>query len=829
MGDVNSDGQSGHPDVPWWRFAGDARPDAVSSYSGSHSGIAVGKFAVADEGRNLSTPSDPGMPSDEPTPRPTPEFDTPRPTPEFEREPVPDFGQEPASQFGRRTWRRFFSLKRILLVLLGLFLTGAALVGVAFATTSVPQPNDLALAQASIIYYADGKTEMYRISTINREVVPYSKIPLHVQHALLAAEDRSFYQEHGVSPTGIGRALLVALKGGPTQGGSTITQQYVKNYFLTQDRTISRKAKEFIISIKIDQSQTKNEILTNYLNTIYYGRGAYGIQTASKAYFGHDASRLTVAEGALLASVIRGPSYYDPALGKSQKANAVARMKYVLDGMVAEGWLTPSARAKVTFPKTIPKVKTVTSGTIGYIVNDVKLELTNKYGYSKDAIDSGGLRIVTTIDKKAEDSAIRAVNQKMPPQYFDKVNLKDPNGKTYTTLPNSVARALKDPNSAARALHVGLTAIRPNDGAVVAMYGGKDFLNDPYNSSTQATMQGGSTFKVFGLLAALQKGISTKTVYDGYSPRYMPEFNSPGMPKGEVKNFGNEQVGRVDLRTALGESVNTIFAQLNLAVAAPGTHGTGLRSAAIAAGLPAGTRGLGTNINNVFGTASPHVIDMANAYATIAAQGQKATPYLITSVKSAAGVSMYKVSKNLKTAFTKPVTADVTEAMTHVVTDPGATGQTAQQLGRPAAGKTGTTTDNLAAWFDGFTPQLSTAVGMYMGDGTNSIEVNNFDQVTGGTFPLDIWTAFMEGALQGQPVQNFPARVGVGDNTLPPPPAPPTHKPTPTPSTTSTPVPTTSTPPPTRTRPPRPTKSHPTGPPVVTPPPTITITTAPVP
>jgi membrane peptidoglycan carboxypeptidase len=692
------------------------------------------------------------------------------------------------------------------LTLLGLFLIGAGAVGVAFAATSIPQPNDLANAQASIIYYADAKTEMARISEINRESVPLSQIPLHVQHALLAAEDRTFYQNNGVSPTGIGRALIVALKGGPTQGGSTITQQYVKNYFLTADQTLSRKAKEFIISIKIDQSQSKNTILANYLNTIYYGRGAYGIQTAARAYFGHDASQLTVAEGALLASVVRGPSYYDPSLGASQKANAVARVKYVLDGMVTQGWLTPQARAKATFPKTIPRAKIKNAGTVGYITNEVRLELGSKLGLSKDTIDRGGLRIVTTIDKKAQDSAVRAVNQNMPPEYM-------------TVAANNAA-----------ALHVGLTAVRPGDGAIVAMYGGKDYSTRQFNTSTDATLQGGSTFKVFGLLAAGQKSISTKTRYNGYSPQYFKQFQDPknGNANGRVPNFGNEQFGNIDLRTALANSVNTVFAQLNIALAAPGTSATGVRDAAIAAGLPKGcpgsshatgcTAGLGTNISNIFGSASPHVLDMANAYATIAAKGQRATPYLISKVTSATpGGVTYKAQKELKTAFPATVTADVTDAMAQVVNY--GTGSAAQALGRPAAGKTGTSTSNLAVWFDGFTPQLTAAVGIYQGDGTKTITVNNFGEVTGGTYPVKIWTAFMQGALQGQPVKDFPPRFGVGDNTLPPPPpaqttAPQTQTPTQAPTPTGT-----RTQPPTQrptqipTQTPAPTQSHPTGPP----------------
>jgi membrane peptidoglycan carboxypeptidase len=684
---------------------------------------------------------------------------------------------EPAPEFVPRRARRRRWVKRTLLVLLGLFLLSTAALAVAFAKVSIPEPNQLANAQASIIYYNDGKTELDRISEINRESVPLSKIPAHVQYALLAAEDRSFYTNNGVSPSGIGRSLIVALKGGPTQGGSTITQQYVKNYFLTQDRTISRKAKEFIISIKIDQRESKKTILANYLNTIYYGRGAYGIQTAAKAYFGHDASKLTVAEGALLASVIRGPSYYDPRLGAAQTANAEKRVKYVLDGMVSQGWLSPQDRAKATFPKTIPRKKVVKVGTLGYVIQEVRIELRNKLGLTDSQIDTGGLRIVTTISKNAQESAVRAVNANMPSEY--------------TSVPANNAAAL----------HVGLTAIRPGDGAIVAMYGGRDYSKRQFNTSTDATLQGGSTFKVFGLLAGLQKEISTKTRYKGYSPQYFPQFAdpaaSPPNPRGRVKNFANESFGTIDLRKALQDSVNTVFAQLNIDLAAPGTSATGVRDAAVAAGLPKpcpgskGSRtctlGLGTNMSNIFGTASPRVVDMANAFATVAAKGQRATPYLITSVTTENKSVTYKVDKKLSTAFDPKVTADVTDAMTYVVN--GGTGSKAQALGRPAAGKTGTSTDNKAVWFDGFTPQLAAAVAIFQGEGTKTIDVGNFGEVTGGTYPTEIWTAFMQGALRGQNVYDFPRRAGVGDNKLPPPPPPPTTA-TPTPTTTTAPTPT---------------------------------------
>jgi len=683
-----------------------------------------------------------------------------------------------------------------LLVLLGLFLLGVSGLAVAFAMVSVPQPNDLANAQASIIYYAGGKTEMARISEVNRESVPLSQIPPHVQHALLAAEDRSFYTNSGVSPSGIGRAVVVALKGGPTQGGSTITQQYVKNYFLTQDQTVSRKAKEFIISIKIDKQESKDTILTNYLNTIYYGRGAYGIQTAAKAYFGHDASKLTVAEGALLASVIRGPSFYDPDLGPTEKANATDRVNYVLNGMVTQGWLSAQERAKLRFPDTLKTSGPRRAGTVGYITNEVKMELTNKLHLSKDDIDRGGLRIVTTISKKAQESAVKAVARNLPSQKNAEL---------------------------ARQLHVGLTAIRPGDGAIVAMYGGSDFSKRQLNSATDNTLQAGSTFKVFGMLAAAQKDISTKTKYDGHSPQYFPEFAGRDEPRGKVTNFGFESFGRITLRNALADSVNTVFAQLNIDLADGDTSATQVKDAAILAGLPKpcpGTKpsrtctlGLGNNMNNIFGTASPRVIDMANAFATIAAQGRRATPYLISKVTSMDGKVDYAVTKKVTETFDKKVTADVTEAMTRVVTE--GTGKAARALDRPAAGKTGTATENKAVWFDGFTPQLAAAVGIIQGDGTKKITVDNIGEVTGGGLPTKIWTAFMRGALKGEKVKDFPPRVGLGDSLLPPPPPIPT-KTTPPPSPTSTSSPTSSptTPQPTRSEPtrPEPTKTKPTRP-----------------
>jgi membrane peptidoglycan carboxypeptidase len=679
-----------------------------------------------------------------------------------------------------RKWAKWLGLT----ALVGFLLVVIAFV-VAYATFDAPKPNDLANAQASIIYYADGKTELDRISTVNREMVPLSKVPEDVQHSFLAAEDRDFYSNSGISPTGIARGAWETLRGGTKQSGSTITQQYVKNYFLTQDQTLSRKLKEIVISIKIGKQESKDEILQNYINTIYYGRGAYGIQTASQAYFGKDVSKLNAEEGALLASVIRGPSYYDPGLGAQQKANAQARWTYVMDGLVTKGWITQAERDKAKFPKVVKyEPRKGAGGPTGYITDAVKRELKSKLKLTDQDIDRGGYKIVTTIDAKAQKAAVDAVKARMP------------DGKGTSTL------------------RVGLTAVKPGDGAVVAMYGGKDFAKEQFNTATQAKMQAGSTYKVFTLIAALQEGISTHTKFDGHSPQYFKEFKGKANPDGKVENFANEQFGRIDLRRATGHSVNTVFAQLNIKAGPDKT-----KDAAVTAGLP--EKDQNANYANVFGTADESVIDMANAYATIAAQGQRVTPYFIRSVKGGPGDLDYKAKPARKGVFDKDVMADTIDAMQQPIKD--GTAQFAQALGRPAAGKTGTTTDNKSAWFDGFTPQLAAAVGIYStgknGEQLSMDDVPGVGELTGGTVPVRIWTDFMEAAMKGQKVIDFPKRAGVGDDEVPTPTT--TSSTTSSSSTTTTTTTTTSTPPTTTTTTPSTTKTKGTGKPT---PPTTTIT-----
>jgi membrane peptidoglycan carboxypeptidase len=279
----------------------------------------------------------------------------------------------------------------------------------------------------------------------------------------------------------------------------------VKNYFLTQDRTLDRKLREWVISIKIDRDLTKDQILEGYLNTIYFGRGAYGVKTAAQAYFGKDVSALTVQESAVLASVMNAPSLFDPALGAKQQTNLTKRVDYVLDGMVTMGWLSAADRAPLTgLPTIAAKAPSrALSGPTGYIVAAVRRELTTKLQLSDDDIDRGGLRITTTISAPAQQAAQDAVAKDFP-----------------------TTGDVKD-------VYAGLVAVRPGDGAIVAMYGGADYQARQFSSATDAVIQGGSIFKAFGLIGALQQGISTKTQFDGNSP-----LRDPALGNTPVRNVG---------------------------------------------------------------------------------------------------------------------------------------------------------------------------------------------------------------------------------------------------------------------------------------------------
>ncbi len=639
-------------------------------------------------------------------------------------------------------WLRGLSWKKRIGVAAGsLLLVFVVLVGVGYALTTVPQPNKIATAQATRVLYADG-SEMGRIGK-NRTIVPISKISKPAQQAILAAEDRGFYAEPGISPKGILRALFTNVKGGGSvqQGGSTITQQYAKNAFLTQERTYTRKVKEIFISLKMSQTVGKDKILEDYLNTIYFGRGAYGIEAAATTYFGVHASALTPVQGAVLASSIRSPAGYDPA---KHPEKAKARWSYVLDGMVKQKWLSASDRAAATYPKVRGFSTANFPGALDLIRAQVVAEL-EKHGFPEDRITAGGLTVQTTIGRAAESAAIAAVEGAVP--------------------------ASKDSDRAVGAL----VAVQPGTGKVVAYYGGRDAGGFDYASNDRKGVQPGSSMKPYVLAAALEKNISLDTQYDGSNHQ-----NICGQ-QDVTNDAGDPPFGKIDLATGLKFSVNTVYLRLACDIGPKR-----VRDLAHAAGIPDGDPLDGdagspsAQIALGSGGYEVHVIDQAAGYATFAAQGTRATPYFVQKVTDG-GNEVYAAKQDTGMAFSQGIAADTTYAMQQVVQ--GGTGSRAQLAGRPVAGKTGTTTSNTNAWFVGFTPQLSTAVWVGRAKGGPLKGVLGISGgVYGGTVPAQVFKAFMDAALQGQPVMNFPSRANVGAVATP--------SPSPSASATATPTPT---------------------------------------
>jgi membrane peptidoglycan carboxypeptidase len=623
---------------------------------------------------------------------------------------------------GRSGVRRFVPSWRLFLGSFSAgFLVFAGLFMLLYALVKVPSPSSLSLAQSGAVFYADGKTQVGLVGARNRVSVPLSQVPPPVRRAVLAAEDRGFYSEPAVSPIGIARAALVDLKHGDfVQGGSTITQQYVKNAYLTQQRTLTRKVKEFFISIKIGQTHSKDQILEDYLNTIYFGRGAYGIEAGAKAYFGKDVAALTTSEGAVLAASIQAPTFLDPA---KHLDRAKSRWNYVLDGMVKKGWLSRSDRAAATYPTDLQPLSSSSNlaGPNGYLLSTVQLELES-HGISENELNRGGLRIVTTFDPATQQAALAAVNGLVG------------NGK----VPADVRTAL--------------VAVEPGTGKVLAMYGGADYLTRPFNDATQSIPQMGSTFKPYVLAAALKSGLSLKTTFSGHSPQTLD--------KQVVHNDNDEQFGKIDLVTATAQSVNTVYVQLGEKVGL-----AKVIDAAHAAGLPPSTV-LSNNGSMLLGSDSTHPIDAAGAFATFAAKGAYAQPYVVQTVTDAKGHVLYEGKPQTKKAFDDKVSADVTYALQQVVKS--GTGKAAA-IGRPAAGKTGTTSGNASAWFVGYTPQLSTAVAMFRDNNAPLQSIGGYKQIYGGTLPAQMWAAFMKAALAHSKVENFPPPGNVGVAASPPP------------------------------------------------------------
>ena len=593
---------------------------------------------------------------------------------------------------------------------------GVIAFSVVLARTEVPTPNDLATTEATVVYYAGGKHEIGRLSDANRRASDLPDIPLHVQQAVLAAEDRGFYEHGGISPVSIARAAInnVFSSDSGTQGGSTITQQYAKNAFLTQERTWKRKIKEALLAFKLETLVSKDQILEDYLNIAFYGRDAYGIEAAAMAYFNKPIQNITLSEGAVLAAIMNNPGRLNP---EENMPTLRGRWQYVLDGMLGQDWITQQQYDDARFPEIAERVAgNRLGGQNGHLLNAVHQELL-ALGIDEAQIQRGGLTVVSTFNRRAQRSAERAV-------------------------------AKFGPDSKTKGVRIGLASVRPGSGEVVALYGGEDFITDQINNATRQFAQAGSTFKPFALAAALENDLPLRSYWQGDSPAEIKGY--------ELTNYNDKSYGEITLLEATRESVNTAYVAMEDAVGVDR-----VADAAVRAGIPKRTPGM--NMKNldltfVLGTASPSAVDMANAYATFAARGERARTTFIRKVVDSNGEVLYRHEKNTKRVFDEEVADTVTYALTEVVSN--GTGAAARELGRPAAGKTGTTDMNKSAWFVGYTPQLSTAVFMTK-ENKKGIPVSlsgtgGREMVTGGSFPAAIWTGYMKRALKKADVENFP-------------------------------------------------------------------------
>ncbi|WP_344149037.1 transglycosylase domain-containing protein [Nocardioides koreensis] len=646
-----------------------------------------------------------------------------------------------------------------------------------YKTIDIPDPNKDFRTQTSFVYYAGGKTQLGQYATQNRDSIPLKEIPQKMQDAVVAAENQSFWTDKGIDPKGILRAAFSNARGNSKQGASTITQQYVKILYLTQERSYKRKVKEAILSLKIQQQLSKSEILEGYLNTIYFGRGAYGVQAAARAYFDKDAKDLSLKECAVLASVLNNPTLFDPANGKDAKANLKERYAYVLGGMAHMGNISADQadRAERHLPD-FPEIEAQSQygGQKGFMLAMVRDEL-HSLGYTDEQIEGGGLRVTTTFTPKAMEAAKQGVMEARPDGFSDKQ------------------------------LHVAVASVEPGTGALRGFYGGQDYLQSQINWAETGGAPG-SSFKPFALAAALKAGFSLKDTFEGNSPYYYNGQDTGDRVRNEgtgPDGLGNDYGSAVNLITATEESINTAYADLTVSI--PDGPDKILETANDL-GIPKWDKkasgynhldnspGLEPVTGIALGSATVAPINMANAYATIANGGQRADVHVIDKVVNKSGETEWSYKQSTKDVLSEDIAADTSYALQQVVQH--GTGTAALGLGRPAAGKTGTATngddDVSSAWFVGYTPQLSTAVMYVRGKGNEQLD-GWLPSYFGADYPADTWTAVMKRDMEGLAVEDFPPPANV-DGTAPatghepytPPPsptqAPPTRSPSQTPS-----------------------------------------------
>ncbi|MGW8950185.1 transglycosylase domain-containing protein [Streptomyces sp. NPDC055709] len=638
-------------------------------------------------------------------------------------------GARRAGKAGGGGIRRFFTWKK----LLGAFFTFCLLVMGAFfiiyLLVPVPSANAQAEMESNVYKYSDG-TVLTRSGKINREIVGLDKIPTEVQNTFVAAENKTFYKDSGVDLKGTARGVLNTLTGKGKQGGSTITQQYVKNYYLNQEQTVTRKLKELVISLKVDQEKEKTEILAGYINTSYYGRGAYGIQAAAQAYYRTDAQKLTVAQGAYLAALLQAPNQYDWAIASpTSKKLVTERWHYVLNNMVEEGWLDASERAKLTFPEPKPpKAAPGMEGQTGYIVEAANAELARR-GVSEDQIKAGGWTITLNIDSKRQKALVKAVDEQLEKKLDREGDKRD------------------------ATVQAGATSIDPKTGKVVALYGGVGATEHWLSNATRRDYQPASTFKPIVLASALEnrsvtqdeRPIGLNTVYDGTSKRPVEGSDVAFAPENE----DDRSYGPVTVQRATNSSINSVYAQMIVDVGPDKVKKT-----ALALGMHDG-EGWPVRPAMSLGTMGASPWDMARVYATLDNHGKEVVPSIVKSAEHRTR-SAEPAEEGGDQVISREAADTVTQAMTGVVRN--GSGQNARG-DYFAAGKTGTSENNRSAWFVGYTPQLVTAVGLFgedpKGKQVTLTDTINEGRANGGGVPAQIWQHYTTGALGGGSDEEF--------------------------------------------------------------------------
>lgn len=681
-------------------------------------------------------------------------------------------------------------LRKLLILAVVSILVSCAIFVVAYQRTEIPSPNAAYQAQSTYVYYANGQTKLGTFAEQNRESIPLSEIPESMQDAVISAEDRTFWTNKGLDPKGILRAAFSNARGNATQGASTITQQYVKLLYLTQERTLKRKVKEAFLSLKIQQKQSKQEILQGYLNTVYFGRGAYGVEAAANAYFGIGARELQPAQSAMLAAMVKNPNYYDPDPKSDGHDALLARYQYVVNGMSSMGTLSKPVNTNKLPKTTERKVSDTYGGQRGFMLTMVKSQLRN-LGFTDEEIEAGGLRVVTTLTRPGMEAAKAGVLEEAP-------KLKG--------------------------LHAASASVDVKTGGLLGFYAGQNYLDSQINWATTGNSPG-STFKPFALAAGLDEGFSLKSTFEGNSPLRIGDAEI----ENQGESGGTDLGSAISLLTATQKSVNTAFVDLTDAIPDGPEK---VKQMAIKLGIPADSPGLDPVLTIALGSATVSPINMANAYATIANRGEHHRWFMIKQVTRASdGKTLWRHKDDTKRVIEQDVADDTSYALQQ--TAQSGTAIKALGLGRPVAGKTGTATktggDVISSWFVGYTPQISTAVMYTRGNGRKSLN-DWLVPFYGGSYPASTWLNIMRRMHEDLPVESFPPAAWMvadpptsGHESYVPPPAPPAPQPQPQPKPKSKPKatkkakPTTPTPKPTPTPTPKPTPS--TEPSPTTPPP----------